>query len=206
MYKVFINNKRIILANNREKIDYGEAAVVCLKKPEVINSVIRNHVLNSDTRELTILSPDYEGLVRNFESAYEIRPAAGGWVWNEHNELLMILRDGVWDLPKGHLDQGENLEQCALREVTEETGISRLSIVKKIGISRHTYEFNGKHILKESHWYRMHAPRQQQFKPQSIEGIKEVCWVPNNEVEDYLKKSWKSLWEFYGDYRNSILP
>jgi ADP-ribose pyrophosphatase YjhB (NUDIX family) len=48
--------------------------------------------------------------------------AAGGLVENEHGEILLIYRKKHWDLPKGKLDAGETLEECAVREVEEETG------------------------------------------------------------------------------------
>lgn len=49
---------------------------------------------------------------------------AGGVVFNQAGEVL-LLRDrmGYWVFPKGHVDQGESLEQAAIREVQEETGI-----------------------------------------------------------------------------------
>jgi 8-oxo-dGTP pyrophosphatase MutT (NUDIX family) len=205
MYKVFINNKRIILANNKEVFDYGNAAVVCLKKPEVVHSVIRNHLINGSAEDFVILSPDDKKLIAVFESNYDIRIAAGGWVWNEDGELLMILREGVWDLPKGHLDEGESLEECALREVEEETGIEGLKLGKAIGISRHTYEYDGRMLIKESHWYRMTAPKMQHFIPQSNEGIELVQWIPTDEIEKTLEKAWASLREFYWDNKDEII-
>ena len=39
---------------------------------------------------------------------------------------MLISRDGgtVWRLPKGHIDSGETMDQAALREVHEETGLT----------------------------------------------------------------------------------
>ena len=51
--------------------------------------------------------------------------AAGGLVFNEDGDLLMIFRRGRWDLPKGKLDDGEQIEDCAVREVKEETGLRK---------------------------------------------------------------------------------
>ena len=45
--------------------------------------------------------------------------AAGGLVLNEKKEILLIFRRGKWDMPKGKLDKGEKLEDCAIREVGE---------------------------------------------------------------------------------------
>ena len=58
--------------------------------------------------------------------------AAGGLVFNKDGDILMIFRNGKWDLPKGKLEIGESIEECAIREVEEECGISGLIIEKKI--------------------------------------------------------------------------
>ena len=200
MYKVFINNKRLILANSKEIIDYGDAAVVCLKKPETVNAVIRNHLLKSSNSDFIILSVDYKKLIETFESNYEVRKAAGGWVWNEKDELLMIFREKHWDLPKGHLDEGERMEECAKREVTEETGITNLTIENNIGISRHIYEYQGRVVLKVTQWYKMNTKSNQTLNPQTEEGIEEVRWITKSELHEYLQTSWKSLFEFYKEH------
>ena len=49
--------------------------------------------------------------------------AAGGLVHNAKGQYLMIRRNDIWDLPKGHQEKGEEISQTALREVFEETGI-----------------------------------------------------------------------------------
>lgn len=41
-----------------------------------------------------------------------------------------------WVLPKGHQEKGETLEQTAIREVKEETGLENIKIVKKLGIKQ----------------------------------------------------------------------
>ena len=54
--------------------------------------------------------------------------AAGGLVTNSRGEFLLIRRSGLWDLPKGHQEPGEDLEKTALREVEEETGLKGLKL------------------------------------------------------------------------------
>ena len=203
MYKVFINNKRLILANSKEIFDYGNSAVVCLKKPESVNAVLQNHLLKSTNNDFVILSPQYDELIKIFESNYENRTAAGGWVWNENNELLMIYRNGYWDIPKGHLDEGESIEECALREVMEETGVSQLSIEKKIGLSRHIYDYKGTAVLKTTHWFQMKGKANDELIPQKEEGIEKVEWVAQSKLDDYINQSWESLKELYKSYIKS---
>ena len=48
---------------------------------------------------------------------------AGGVVLRGEKFLAMKRFNGVWLLPKGHVDPGETLEETAVREVAEETGL-----------------------------------------------------------------------------------
>ena len=83
----------------------------------------------------------YEAFCREFREVN----AAGGLVMASAGTLtgastgsqkearyLFIQRNGLWDLPKGHQEPGEDIRATALREVSEETGIplERLQIVK----------------------------------------------------------------------------
>ena len=74
----------------------------------------------------------------DFCSKYKIVNAAGGIVFND-TKLLMIFRNGLWDLPKGKVEPNENLKECAIREVEEETGVKDLTIKGKEIISYHIY-------------------------------------------------------------------
>ena len=59
------------------------------------------------------------------------------WLYNESGEFLIIKRNGVWDLPKGKLEKGEDFETAALREVEEETGLEEMVAVTTL-LSQHT--------------------------------------------------------------------
>src|SRR5438034_5163464 len=63
---------------------------------------------------------DLDELKKIFLKKFSLVVAAGGIVKNENAEVLMIFRRGRWDFPKGKLDRGEKLEDCAVREVEEE--------------------------------------------------------------------------------------
>ena len=92
--------------------------------------------------------------------------------------VLWIQRNGKWDLPKGKLEQGERLEEAAVREVEEETGISDVRISGEAFSTFHTYEAEGVVHLKTTFWYPMtHEGRSTQGVPQAIEGITEVPWL-----------------------------
>jgi 8-oxo-dGTP pyrophosphatase MutT (NUDIX family) len=124
---------------------------------------------------------------------FTIVQAAGGLVTNEKDEMLMIFRRGMWDLPKGKLDKGEKLEDCAVREVTEETGLKNVELGSPLFITYHTYHEGSKFILKESHWYNMKARGEQQLVPQTEEDIHDIKWVKRVELKNYMKKSFLSV-------------
>ena len=121
--------------------------------------------------------------------------AAGGLVWNEKNELLMIFRQNKWDLPKGKLEEGETLEDCAIREVKEETGLVDVSLRSFIGITQHEYfdKYIQSKAVKESHWFAMKSTSDQTFVPQLDEDITEIKWVHLDNINKVLKNSYLNI-------------
>lgn len=121
--------------------------------------------------------------------------AGGGLVINEKNEILFIYRRQKWDLPKGKLDTGENIEECAIREVMEETGIKKLTIGNLLVITTHTYEEKGVSVQKETHWFLMNATTLDNpiLSPQLEEDIEKIEWVPFDKIEEYLANSYNTI-------------
>src|SRR4030095_3659462 len=112
---------------------------------------------------------DFEELKKAFFKKFTLIQAAGGLVLNEKKEILLILRRGKWDMPKGKLDKGEKLEDCAIREVEEETGLKKVELISPLTITYHTYHEGTKYILKESHWYQMKVAGEQKLIPETNE-------------------------------------
>lgn len=115
--------------------------------------------------------------------------AAGGVVFRQdkdQKEVLVIFRRGVWDLPKGKLEKGESIEQCAVREVAEEVGLSsNPQIYCPLPDTYHEYLQNGTKYGKTTHWFAMqlkHLPTNG-FVPQQDEGIQEVRWMSLKEAQ-----------------------
>lgn len=120
--------------------------------------------------------------------------AAGGLVFNQHNQLLMIFRRGWWDLPKGKLDDGESIEDCALREVMEETGIKHLTIQSFINTTQHQYfdQWIKEEVIKTTHWYKM-LTSDSNTTPQTEEDITQIAWVDNNKIDEFLKQTYPNI-------------
>ena len=104
--------------------------------------------------------------------------AAGGLVYNPDKEVLLIKSRGIWSFPKGHIDKGETPDETALREVAEETGVSKLTLGETLPATWHTFFHNRKGwVFKKTYWYEMHAPMRQRLTPQVEENIEEVIWL-----------------------------
>lgn len=123
--------------------------------------------------------------------------AAGGLVLNEKNEILVIFRRGKWDLPKGKLDEGEKIEDCAIREVMEETGLTKVHLGALIKITHHTYfdPWIKEDVIKETHWYLMKASSDQPLVPQTAEDIEIIEWVNPDQLNERLTNSYDTIVE-----------
>ena len=126
--------------------------------------------------------------------------AAGGMVFNTKGELLMMKRKGKWDMPKGKLDEGETIEECAIREVIEETGLAPLYSVRKLQTTYHTYPYKGKTALKPSHWFLMRYDGMQEPIPQTEEDITEIRWVNKESAKEMLENAFPSIKEMVERY------
>lgn len=106
--------------------------------------------------------------------------AGGGVVLRDENgeqQVLLIFRRGVWDLPKGKQEKGETIENCACREVAEETGLRSPAIDQFLAKTYHEYKRNETAYRKETVWFTMNATENTPLKPQQEEGIEKVAWV-----------------------------
>ncbi len=140
-----------------------------------------------------------EAEMRDFENRYidsfKTIKAAGGLVVNNHDELLMIVRDGKWDLPKGKLEKAEHSTDGAWREVAEECGIQGHRVGELLRSTYHIFERREKWRFKTTHWYRMSIEGRPRLVPQLNEGITEVHWVPLAELREASLKTYPQIME-----------
>ncbi len=120
-----------------------------------------------------------------------IIPAGGGLVENQHGELLVIHRNGLWDLPKGKKEKKEQISTTALREVEEETGVKGLILGPQLDLTYHWY-YRKKWNLKQTFWYAMTA-KKQKTKAETEEGIDEVRWVSREEMPSLMDEMYPNI-------------
>jgi len=160
---------------------------------EEISGLIGGFERSTDTASLLIRSDDPAVSWEVFCSLYTVMEAAGGVVKNGKDELLMIFRNGKWDLPKGKIESGEAPDEAAIREVGEECGIGLLQIVRAATVSYHTYPYRDIKVLKRTYWYLMHTGDESPLIPQLEEGILQAVWKGSGEVTEALRNSYRSI-------------
>ncbi|MEZ4773683.1 MAG: NUDIX domain-containing protein [Bacteroidia bacterium] len=119
-----------------------------------------------------------------FVDLFQQVDAAGGLVENEKGEYLSIFNREKWTLPKGGVEWREAIEDAAVREVKEETGLETLELGEKIGETFHTFKRGKKYVYKTTHWYKMTASADAHISPQTEEGIDDVRWMSKKDWID----------------------
>ena len=144
MYSIFVNDKPILLTTNVEKEDgfknYLLSSVHIGKVIKQLNS--------SKLKEVRLIGKNDNKLIKKFLKLLPNVVAGGGKVYNEKGDILFIYRNNKWDLPKGKVEKNETIEDTALREVEEETGVRGLEIIKPLNTTYHVFKRHGKYKIK----------------------------------------------------------
>lgn len=171
---------------------------------EACGGISRAKILNflESHNSVAVVSDDPDRAFAAFAAEFTPVEAAGGVVVNDCGEWLMIHRNGRWDLPKGHLECGERIEECAAREVEEETGVAA-RVVRPLCETLHAYYFpkTARWELKRTHWYELHAPGCAGLTPQIEEGIRlprcgvrPARWQTICATLSRRSAAWRRLW------------
>jgi 8-oxo-dGTP pyrophosphatase MutT (NUDIX family) len=194
MYKIFINDIPLLIsAENVQHANYefrqnGNVRETITLIRDLLSSG-RPH------RGIFIHVNDEKAFIRALRDDLRYIQAAGGVVKNPEGKTLFIFRNDKWDLPKGKMEKGEDPQQCAIREVEEECGISGLSVVRELPSTYHTYLIGTKLILKRTYWYEMKYAGSQKPVPQTEEGITEVKWLGESEIISAMENTYSSIRE-----------
>jgi ADP-ribose pyrophosphatase YjhB (NUDIX family) len=197
--KIYYNDKPLVLTTNHEA--YLEAYPVAEMYQFFSGATARSfaqalQVMDRPGSPGTIIEDISEdALMEQLLAMYTPIQAGGGLVFNEEDALLMIFRRGKWDLPKGKLDEGEDIASCAVREVSEETGLNDITLGDHLSDSYHIYTQDGTQYLKQTVWYRMTASAEEKLKPQKEENILEARWVSEKEMNQFAPRSYEAIRE-----------
>ena len=132
-----------------------------------------------------------EEIMETLRSKFQPVAAAGGMVFSPEGNILLIKRLEVWDLPKGKVEEGEELSTAALREVREETGIEA-TLGEPFAVTYHIYDKYGPWQIKDTHWFMMQAT-ESQGTPQTAEDISELKWATPTQRRSLLADSYATL-------------
>lgn len=189
MYKVFVNDCPIILTENNNLST--KLTKVKFDDIDIYNWVINN--VNELNCGICLICNDLDFDWKRFKSYFKIQKAAGGKVLNLNNEVLFIHRFDKWDLPKGKLDKGESIQECAIREVEEECGVNNLIIQNELETTFHIFKRNDKFILKITYWFLMQTNYLGNLTPQQEEGIDQVVFKNSVETSKALQNTYENI-------------
>jgi 8-oxo-dGTP pyrophosphatase MutT (NUDIX family) len=192
MYKVHFENRFIMISPEPDRLQkYGLFHKFYDTKE--FYKIIADFQSDNSMSAINIYGTDIKHLWKIFRIYFTEVGAAGGLVKHKSGKYLFIEKKGKLDLPKGHIELGEEPEACALREVSEECGISGHSIVRAIPPTYHTYSWKGISYLKKTNWFLMEYDGEMTTEPQIEEGITKVEWLFPDELNKIKGNAWLSL-------------
>lgn len=194
-YTIYFTDKELVISD----LHYSSEAlqgrfVLALQRGEHIARAKILKIFETANR-IVVLTPDSEQVFLAFSREFKMVDAAGGVVRREDGSLVMIHRRGRWDLPKGHWEEGESFEQCALRETEEETGVRADRVVRKLCVTMHSYNTYGTWELKSTHWYLLEVDGDVELRPQAEEDISQARWVSLLDARRLAEESFPTIRE-----------
>jgi ADP-ribose pyrophosphatase YjhB (NUDIX family) len=188
-YKVFMDKKVIHFTS------------VPIPNVEIVENAMPLNVLALQgmfkNQEIQALNIHPKSELKSFFKQFNKLKTAGGLVFHPESECyLWIKRFGLWDLPKGKIEQGEGSKEAAIREIREECGLTgKLELKHRLCTTYHVYEFKNKSILKKNNWYYLEYYGNLETTPQVEESITEVKWIKKENFQNCLSETYPSIQE-----------
>lgn len=198
MHKIYFEKRCIIICPPDEQtLSDPNAVLYNIGTNDDISTLVELFETSDTLARIYIPAENIEDTYRMICSEFVEVNAGGGLVSNRRGDFLLISRNGLWDLPKGHQDPGEDISVTALREVQEETGIDQLIPRGLICVTDHCYRRDGKWHLKHTWWYNMLYTDPTDLTPQREEDITKAAWVARSSLPPYLLNTYPSILEVF---------
>ena len=202
MHKIYLEKRCIVICSPEEPaLSDPNSIELHLGETPDIASIVDMFETSAYLSRVYIPTADIEGTYKRFCAQFKEVNAAGGLVSNRRGDVLLIRRNDLWDLPKGHQEAGEDISITALREVQEETGVLNLELRDLICITDHCYRRNDIWHLKHTWWYDMLYTDPVDLTPQREEDITKAAWVARSGLSPYLKNTYPSIAEVFREDR-----
>lgn len=203
MYKVFVDHKPIIFAPI-PVCEGRELQVSFMNLP--VNREELKRILEPASLEkpLYVSCMDTRDCFKSYFREYKKIKAAGGIV-RRKEKYLIIKRNGLWDIPKGKIEKGEDRELAAVREIEEECGIRGPVVVRYITRTYHIFKYRGQDAIKTTYWYEMSYSGPKETSPQRDEGISKVKWVSLQELLGIRGKTYGSINELLNVFESEAV-
>lgn len=208
---LFINDIKISIKKDTKTVKVSNySTIFSTISPDVWNMLTNNCLLlfpqasaarllfdhlesdNNDLKQITVVTKNPKEFAKKVFDDHQTIKAGGGIVINPEGKILLIHRNGAWDIPKGKLEKGERISDCSVREVEEECKV-KVTLGRFITDTKHTYVGSKKRVLKITSWYEMYIVDDSKMQPQKKEGIDRVEWKTKEEAYALLHESFSSL-------------
>ena len=194
MYKVFFDDRTVFFGDDFSRAFVKHKGLFYKYNNFIeLNELVGFFDSLNQIKNLYILHDNILLVFEEFKSCFTFVEAGGGVVMNAQGEFLMIYRNGIWDLPKGKLEKGEDFQAGAFREVEEETGLHGLQVVEPLVSTYHTYHLGKKRILKKTKWFEMLYQGGAKPQLQAREGITDYRWVVPGKTGFIRENSYASI-------------
>ena len=198
MHKIYFEKRCIIICHPDDPVlSDPNALMFRIGEKSSIHTLVEMVESSDSLHRVFVPTEDIEGTYLRICAEFKEVNAGGGLVSNRRGDYLLISRNGLWDLPKGHQDPGEPIETTALREVCEETGIRDLELRDLICITNHCYRREGIWHLKHTWWYDMLYTAPVDLTPQREEDIAQAAWVAKSSLPAFLTNTYPSIAEVF---------
>ena len=198
MHKIYFEKRCIIICDPSDQALADPNSIEFHSGDKLdLHTLVTMFKASESLSRIYIPTLDTERTYKSLCSEFREVNAAGGLVSNRRGDYLLISRNGLWDLPKGHQEAGEDIAVTALREVQEETGVEALELRDLICITDHCYLRNDIWHLKHTWWYDMLYTDPVDLTPQREEDISKAAWVAKSSLPPYLKNTYPSILEVF---------